>query len=316
MRLDHPIFTDANEARKHLEAQRWPDGPVCPHCGNVDQAKITAMQGKAHRPGLYNCNECRLQFSVTVGTVFEDSKIALNRWMLATFLMSSSKKGMSAHQLHRMLGVTYKTAWSMAHRIREAMAPSKDEKGPLGGEGKTVEADTTYIGGKEKNKHVGKRKAGNIGGAGKLIVHTLVERGGRVRSDHIANVTGETLKPLLFTQVDRKSTLMTDTHGGYHRLGKDFARHEMVDHGKDEYVRGDAHSNTVEGFFSILKRGLNGVYHHVSEAHLKRYLAEFDFRYSYRSSVGIEDTLRHDMLLAATGGKRLTYRRIGEGANG
>src|SRR5688572_18969167 len=217
MRLDHPIFTDADEARKHLDAQRWPNGPVCPHCGNVDQSKITAMQGKAHRPGLYNCNECRMQFSVTVGTVFEDSKIALNRWMLATFLMASSKKGMSAHQLHRMLGVTYKTAWFMAHRIREAMAPSKSEKGPLGGEGKFVEADTTFIGGKEKNKHKSKRALKpQIGGMGKQIVHTLVERGGHARSDHIANVTGETLRPILFTQVDRKSHLRTDTAGGYH----------------------------------------------------------------------------------------------------
>lgn len=146
MRLDHPIFTDADEARKHLEAQRWPNGPVCPHCGNVDQAKITAMQGKAHRPGLYNCKECRSQFSVTVGTVFEGSKIALNRWMFATFLLASSKKGMSAHQLHRMLGVTYKTAWFMAHRIREAMKEDVKSSGPLGGAGKTVEADETYIG--------------------------------------------------------------------------------------------------------------------------------------------------------------------------
>lgn len=312
MRLDHPIFTDADEARKHLEAQRWPNGPVCPHCGNVDQARITKMEGKAHRPGLYNCKECRQQFSVTVGTVFEDSKIALNRWMLATFLMSSSKKGMSAHQLHRMLGVTYKTAWFMAHRIREAMAPLKANKGPLGGEGKTVEADTTYIGGKEKNKHVGKRNAKAIGGAGKMIVHTLVERGGHARSDHVANVTGETLRPILVTQVSRKSTLMTDTHGGYYRVGKEFARHETVDHGADEYVRGDAYSNTVEGYFATLKRGITGVYHHVSEAHLKRYLAEFDFRYNYRAKLGFDDGLRHDQMLSDIGGKRLTYRRVGE----
>ncbi|MDP1730523.1 MAG: IS1595 family transposase [Devosia sp.] len=315
MRLDHPVFTNVDAARAHLEAQRWPNGPVCPHCGNVDQAKITAMQGKAHRPGLYNCKECREQFSVTVGTVFERSKIALNVWMLATFLLSSSKKGMSAHQLHRMLGVTYKTAWFMAHRIREAMAPLKSETGPLGGEGKIVEADTTYIGGKEKNKHAGKRDGKAIGGMGKQIVHTLVERGGHARSHHIANVTGDTLRPILFTQVDRKSSLMTDTAGGYHRLGKEFARHETVDHGADEYVRGDAYSNTVEGYFSILKRGIIGIYHHVSEAHLMRYLAEFDFRYNHRSALKISDTERTDAALAGIGGKRLTYRRIGEGAN-
>src|SRR5688572_17493131 len=174
MRHDHPVFTDPDKAREYLEAQRWPNGPVCPHCGNADPARITAMQGQAHRPGLYNCKECRLQFSVTVGTVFEDSKIALHRWMFATYLMTSSKKGVSAHQLHRMIGVTYKTAWFMAHRIREAMAPSKAEKGPLGGEGKIVEADATYIGGKEKNKHKSKRDARKIGGHGKTIVHTLV----------------------------------------------------------------------------------------------------------------------------------------------
>jgi len=312
MKLDSPIFTDANKAREHLEAQRWPNGPVCPHCGNFDQSRITAMAGKAHRPGLYNCKECREQFSVTVGTVFERSKIALNKWLLATFLLASSKEGMSAHQLHRMLGVTYKTAWFMAHRIREAAAPLKSQTGPLGGEGKYVEADTTFVGGKEKNKHASKRDGRKIGGMGKQIVHTLVDRGGHARSHHIANVTGDTLKPILFTQVDRKSTLMTDTAGGYHRLGKEFARHETVDHGKEEYVRGDAYSNTVEGYFATLKRGLIGTYHHLSEAHLKRYLAEFDFRYNNRSALNVSDTQRTDALLAAIDGKRLTYRRIGE----
>jgi transposase-like protein len=315
MNINAPIFTDVDKAREYLEAQRWPNGPVCPHCGNTDQARITAMSGKAHRPGLYNCKECRLQFSVTVGTVFERSKIALNVWLLATFLLSSSKKGMSAHQLHRMLGVTYKTAWFMEHRIREAMTEGPKSFGPLGGEGKVVEADTTFVGGKEKNKHNGKRDARNIGGKGKVIVHTLVERNGRARSEVIANVTGETLRPVLFTQVDRKSTLMTDTAGGYHKLGKEFVRHEMVDHGKDEYVRDDAYSNTVEGYFSVLKRGIIGTFHHVSEAHLPRYLAEFDFRYNRRTALKVTDAERHAMLLAAIGGKRLTYRRIGDGAN-
>lgn len=314
MRLDSPIFTDADKAREYLESQRWANGIVCPHCGNANQTRITKMEGTAHRPGLYNCKECREQFTVTVGSVFERSKIALNKWLLATFLMASSKKGMSAHQLHRMLGVTYKTAWFMAHRIREAMTDDL-KSGPLGGPGKIVEADTTFVGGKEKNKHASKRTPGNIGGKGKQIVHTLVERDGKARSHHLANVSGAELRPLLFTQVDRKSTLMTDTAGGYHQLGKQFARHETVDHGKDEYVRGDAYSNTVEGYFATLKRGIDGTYHHVSEAHLKRYLAEFDFRYNRRAKLGVGDSERHDNLLAAIGGKRLTYRRIGEAAH-
>jgi transposase-like protein len=313
--LTNPIYHDADKAREHLEAIHWPDGPVCPHCGNCDQKRIKKLQGKSTRPGVFKCNECRKPFSVTVGTVFERSKIPLNKWVLATHLMAASKKGMSAHQLHRMLGVTYKTAWFMAHRIREAMAPSPKDKGPLGGEGKTVEADTTYVGGKEKNKHLSKRNARNIGGMGKQVVHVLVERGGKAKSDHIANVTGKTLRPILVKQVDRKSTLMTDEHGGYYHVGKEFARHEKVDHGAREYVRGDAYSNTAEGYFAILKRGIIGVYHHVSEAHLKRYLAEFDFRYNYRASLKISDKERADKLLEGARGKRLTYRRIDEAAH-
>lgn len=308
MNLTNPIFADADKARAHLEATRWPNGPICPHCGVVDEA--THIGGKAARAGAYQCNACRKQFSVTVGTVFEDSKVPLNKWLLATYLMSASKKGISAHQLHRTLGVTYKTAWFMAHRIREAMNPT--DPGPLGGEGKTVEADVTYVGGKESNKKLGKRNPKNIGGMGKQVVHTLVERNGRARSHHIANISGKTLAPILFTQVHRSSTLMTDTAGGYFRLGKDFARHEMVDHGRDEYVRGDAHSNTVEGYFSVLKRGVYGTFHHVSEAHLGRYLAEFDFRYSNRSALGITDAMRADEALRGIAGKRLTYRRTDE----
>lgn len=311
MNLTSPIFQDADKAREHLEALRWPQGPICPHCGVVNEA--TELKGKSTRAGLYQCNPCREQFTVTVGTVFERSKVPLNKWLLATFLMSSSKKGISAHQIGRSLGVTYKTAWFMCHRIREAMNPS--EPGPLGGEGKVVEADTTFIGGKESNKKLGKRNPKNIGGMGKQIVHTLVERNGRARSHHIANITGKTLAPILFTTVHRTSTLMTDTAGGYMRLGKDFARHEMVDHGRDEYVRGDAYSNTVEGYFSVLKRGVYGTFHHVSPAHLGRYLAEFDFRYSNRSAVGVNDTMRTDEALRGIGGKRLTYRRTGQAAH-
>ena len=314
MKLSDPIFSDEAKARQHLEATRWPHGPVCPHCGSVNDA--TALQGKAHRAGVYQCNakECREQFTATVGTVFERSKVPLNKWLLASYMMAASKKGVSALQLSRQLGVTYKTAWFMAHRLREAMAPV-DGAPPLGGEGKVVEADASYVGGKEKNKHASKRKAGNIGGKGKAIIHTLVERQGAARSHHVADVTGATLRPIIVKHASRKSALMTDEHGGYLNVGKEFARHETVDHGNDEYVRGDAYSNTAEGYFAIFKRGVYGTFHSLSEAHLHRYLAEFDFRYSNRQALGVDDTARTDEMLRQIAGKRLTYRRIGEGAN-
>ena len=304
--LTNPIFTDADKAREHLEAVRWPDGPVCPHCGVVDEA--TAMQGKSHRPGLYKCKACRKPFSVTVGTVFERSKIPLNKWLLATHLMTASKKGISAHQLHRMLGITYKSAWFMAHRIREAMRPG-GETGPLGGEGKTVEADETFIGGKEKNRHKSKRAKKRLGGNwGKETVFSLVEREGHVRSVHTPSVTAATLRPILVAQLDHNTKLMTDDAGQYRHMHRDFD-HEVVNHSAGEYVRGEAHTNTVEGYFSILKRGVTGTYHHVSQQHLKRYLAEFDFRYNERVALGVSDAQRADKALEGIGGKRLTYRR-------
>ncbi len=309
MNLTDPIFTDADKARAHLEATRWPHGPICPHCGVVNEA--TELKGKSTRAGLYQCNACREQFTATVGTVFERSKVPLNKWLLATYLMTSSKKGVSAHQIGRTLGVTYKTAWFMCHRIREAMT---DNGAPMGGEGKTVEADETYIGGKETNKHVSKRKPGQIGGVGKQVAFTLVERGGRARSFHVAKVSGKTLRPIIVKHVSRQSALMTDTGGQYLHVGKEFASHETVNHGKDEYVRGDAYSNTVEGFFAILKRGIVGTFHHVSEAHLSRYLAEFDFRYSNRIALGVNDTMRADEALRGIGGKRLMYRRVDQAA--
>jgi transposase-like protein len=308
MNLTAKIFQDAEAAREHLEAQRWPHGPICPHCGVVDEA--THVGGKAARVGAYQCNACRKQFSVTVGTVFEDSKVPLNKWLLATYLMSSSKKGISAHQLHRTLSVTYKTAWFMAHRIREAMNPANP--GPLGGEGKVVEVDETYVGGKEHNKHRNKRGARDSLGS-KQAVLTLVERDGRARSFHVPRVTARTLRPIIVKTADRASHLMTDCARMYPRVGREFAAHSSVDHAAGEYVRmGFHHSNTVENYFSILKRGVIGTFHHVSEAHLARYLAEFDFRYSHRSGLGVDDAARTNELLRHVGGKRLTYRRTDE----
>lgn len=314
MDLTAPIFADADKAREHLEATRWPQGPVCPHCGSVDDA--TSVGGKAARKGVYQCNakECRQQFSVTVGTVFESSKVPLNKWLLATYLMSSSKKGISAHQLHRTLGVTYKTAWFMAHRIREAMNPA--DPAPIGGKGKVVEVDETYVGGKESNKHANKRGAKMDVFGGKQAVLSLVERGGRVRSFHVPRVTAKTLRPIIVKTAHRASHLMTDGARMYPAVGREFASHSAVDHAAGEYVRmGFHHSNTVENYFSILKRGVVGTFHHVSEAHLARYLAEFDFRYSHRSGLGIDDTQRTDEVLRNVAGKRLTYRRSDEAAH-
>jgi transposase-like protein len=313
MNLTDKIYHDDDAARKHLEAQRWPHGPYCPRCGETDA--VTRLGGKSTVPGLCMCNSCRTKFSVTMGTIFERSHIPLSKWMLGFRLMASSKKGISALQLQRSLDLkSYKSAWFMAHRIREAMAEPADPSA-LGGEGKFVEADTTYIGGKEKNKHVSKRNPKNIGGMGKKAVHVLVERGGRARSHHVANVTGKTLRPIIVKHVSRKSALMTDTDGAYYHVGKEFARHESVNHSKDEYVRGDAYSNTAEGYFAILKRGVYGTFHSISEAHLHRYLAEFDFRYSHRLALGIDDTMRANEMLKGSSGKRLTYRTTGQSAH-
>ncbi len=312
MNLTDPIFTCPDKARAHLEKTRWPHGPVCPHCGVINEA--TAIKGKSARAGLYQCNVggCREQFTTTVGTVFERSKVPLNKWLLATYLMSSSKKGISAHQIGRSLDVTYKTAWFMCHRIREAMTESSPA--PLGGPGRTVEADETYVGGKEANKHSNKRKYHRAAGAKQAVV-TLVERDGRARSFHVANVNAKTIRPLVMTSVHRTSHLMTDGAQLYLKPGQEFASHGVVDHARGEYVRaGMIHSNTAENFFSILKRGIIGTFHHVSEAHLKRYLAEFDFRYSHRVGLGINDTMRTDEALRGIGGKRLMYRRAGEAA--
>lgn len=296
------IYTDETAAREHLEALQWPGGPVCPHCGNVDKARIKALQGKSTRRGVYKCNECRKPFSVTVGTVFERSHIPLHKWLYATHLMTASKKGISAHQLHRTLGVTYKSAWFMAHRIREAM--SDNVRGPMGGGG-IVEADETFIG---RKKGVTKVRGGTMH---KHAVLSLVERGGNVRSVALTYVTKQAVTKIVRENVHKDARLMTDT-ASYYRHGVGIKQHETVNHFIKEYVRGDVHTNTVEGYFGLFKRGMKGIYQHCDEKHLHRYLAEFDFRYNNRVALGVNDAVRADRAVVAARGKRLTYRRINE----
>jgi transposase-like protein len=290
-----PRFIDPVAARKHLEALRWPDGPECVHCGSAD---VTRLEGKKHRDGLLQCNKCREQFTVTVGTVFERSKVPLNKWLLCNHLLCAGKKGVSAHQIHRMLGVTYKTAWFMCHRLREAMKRTGNT-GPLGGAGGIVEVDETFVGGKAKNRAYRDT-------APKKVVVSLVERGGHARSFHVANIKARELRSLIVTNVDRRSHLMSDEAHVYTWVGREFTSHGKVNHGAAEYARGADHSNTAENFFSIFKRGVIGTYHHTSEAHLHRYTAEFDFRYNTKD---ISDRERADLALIGAEGKRLTYRR-------
>jgi transposase-like protein len=307
MNLTDPRFQDAESAREWLEMQRWPDGPYCTHCGSLS---VTGLSGTAHRPGVYQCNDCRQQFTVTTGSVMERSKIPLNKWLMAMHLMASSKKGYSAHQLHRTLGITYQSAWFLAHRIREAMA--NDKSGPLGGEGKTVEVDETYFGKAETPRKPSRKRRQAYrhpkrSQLTKRAVVSLVERGGRSRTFHVQHATAANVRDVIVRNVSRKSKLHTDESKLYTGMGKEFASHETVKHSAYEYVRGDVHTNTVEGFFSIFKRGMKGIYQHCGESHLHRYVAEFDFRYNNRSGLGIEDTERAAKIVAQAAGKRLTY---------
>lgn len=299
--LSAPHFHNETAARPRLEQIVWPNGPHCPRCGSFD--RITDVKGG--RVGLRRCGPCKREFTVTVGTIFERSKVPLHKWFQAAHLLASSKEGISAHQLHRTLRVTYKTAWFMEHRLREAMRELHPTT-PLGGEGKIVEIDETFVGGKEANKHRNKRKAGNIGGKGKEAVFALVERGGRVSSHHVPSVSAKTLRPILDQQIHASSNLVSDDGGT--RIGRHYVRHQAVNPGIGEYGWGDVHTNTIEGYFSILKRGINGVYHHVSSQHLKRYLAEFDFRYNEWQALGVNDEARGDRPIRGIIGKRLTYR--------
>lgn len=306
--LTDPIFHNEDAARAHLEALRWPEGPVCPHCGSVDGIAKVEGKKKSHRPGLYYCNGCEGQFTVRVGTVLERSKIPLTKWVLGFHLMAASKKGVSAHQLHRSLAITYKSAWFMTHRIREAMGMKPEETGPLGGENKVIESDETYVGGKAKNVHKGKPIPK------KHAVVALVERDGQVRAKHVADVTAKTVRHHLVTSASRKSYLMSDESNVYVSVGKEFKGHGSVNHSADEYVRlgGFVHVNTAESFFAILKRGVYGTFHHVSEKHLQRYVNEFAFRWNQRAALGVNDAQRAAAAIKGIEGKRLTYRRIDE----
>ncbi|MGJ0395210.1 MAG: IS1595 family transposase [Methylocystis sp.] len=301
--LSAPRFHDEDAARAHIEASRWPDGVVnCPHCGSLH---VRRMEGRT-QAGMFLCNDCRDKFTCRTGTVMERSHVPLHKWLLAIHLMASSKKGISAHQLMRNLGLgSYRTAWFLAHRIREAMTDdSHKATGGLGGANKVVEADESYVGGKAKNRAFKEP-------APKKAVVTLVERDGRAKSFHVANVTAKTVRPIIVTNASRASSLMTDESLIYPKVGEEFANHHTVNHSANEYARlgGYAHCNTAENFFSILKRGITGTYHSVSEAHLHRYLAEFDFRYNNRTGLGIEDAERAAKALKGAEGKRLMYNQ-------
>jgi transposase-like protein len=280
-----------------VEARVWPNGPICPHCGGFD--RISKMRGKSTRHGVYKCYQCRKQFTVKVGTVFEDSHVPMRLWLQAMFLLCSSKKGISSNQLNRTLGVTLKTAWFMSHRIREAMRIVGVE--PMGGAGAIVEADETFFG---QIKGEPKRK----GTGHKHVVLSLIERGGSSRSFHLEGTRVADIAPVIRANVARKTAIMTDEGTYYREVGQEFASHETVKHGLGEYVRGEVHTNTAEGFFSVFKRGMIGVYQHCSEKHLHRYLAEFDFRYSNRVRLGVNDVERTERALKGIVGKRLTYR--------
>lgn len=314
MQLTDKIYNSENAARTHLERIRWPDGVHCPLCGCSGKIKSAVMKNKptAKNPkqkeakGYYHCGDCRKRFTVRTGTIYERSHIPLHKWVLATQLLCSSKKGMSAHQLHRMLGVTYKSAWFMFHRIRESMID--DNPDPMGGEGKHVQADETYIGKKAvapTERTDGKPFLKSGGAAAKNAVVSLVSEG-KARTFHVDRADAYTIREILVTNVRRDTALHTDESRLYTKVGKEFADHQTINHSAGEYVRDGITTNNVENYFSVFKRGMKGVYQHCSEKHLGRYLVEFDFRYNNRE---ISDFERASEAHKGAEGKRLTYRR-------
>lgn len=303
--LAKAYFHNEKAAFRHLEKLLWADGIVCPKCGTVDRAgRLEGVKGKngKDRLGLWKCYECRKQFTVRVGTVFESCHIPLHKCLQAVHLIASSKKGISSHQLHRTLEIQYKSAWFLAHRIREAMRDGK--LAPMGGSGKPVEVDETYIG-----RLAGQPARRGDAASHKNTVLTLVERGGSARSFHIDSATIANIAPILRQNIRRESGLMTDEANVYKEVGREFESHGAVNHKAKEYVRGDITTNTVEGYYSIFKRGMKGIYQHCSEKHLHRYLAEFDFRYSNRIALGVDDQNRAEKAIAGASGKRLYYRQ-------
>ncbi|MEF3366791.1 IS1595 family transposase [Methylocystis sp. 9N] len=306
--LNAPQFQNEDAAFAYVESRLWPNGPVCHHCGNADEKRMRRMQGKTTRKGLIKCYECGKPFTVRMGTIFESSHLALHLWLQVIHLMCASKKGISTRQIQRMLSCSMKTAWFLTHRIREAMRSG--DLSPLGGNGVTIEIDETLIGRQEGSPP----RKGLHGFQFRNIVLTLVERGGRARSWHVDGTTVGTLMPIIRANVARETAVMTDTASWYKNLNKDggFSSHDSVNHTAEEYVRRDGAkiitTNTVEGYYSIFKRGMKGVYQHCSERHLHRYLAEFDFRYSNREKVGIDDVARAELALEGFKGKRLTYQ--------
>lgn len=309
-----PHFHSDDAARSLIESVRWPDGPVCSHCGIINHAY--AVKG---RPGLYRCAEaeCRKDFTCTTGTIMERSKIPLHKWMMGFYLMNASKKGVSAHQLHRALGVTYQTAWFMCHRIREAMRDGGlSSLGSPGGSG-IVEADETYYGDvpesrRRKSSQRGNRpytKGGRSGPGGKRAILALVERGGSIKSFHIPTADKDTVNKIVKENIAKEARLFTDESKLYWDASSHFADHQTVKHSAGEYARDDVHTNTIEGAFSIFKRGMRGVYQHCAEKHLHRYLAEFDFRYNHRVGLGYSDIDRTKAAIRGVEGKRLTYHQ-------